>query len=314
MGGGAKQLTFPVGKDQIPAVGLGTWKSESGDVGKAVVEAIKCGYKHIDCAAAYNNEDEVGRALQEAWTTTAVKREEVWITSKLWNDFHKAEDVEKACRKSLEDLQLSYLDLYLIHWPVTGNKGPTLDPPIEETWHAMEKLVEKGLVKNIGVSNFSRKKLKELLSYAKIRPAVNQVEAHPYFMNRLLFEYCQSEGIHVTAYSPMGSPDSADMLERKGPVLLEDDRLKAIAEKVGKSTGQVLIRWAVQRGTSTIPKSVHAERIRSNLEVFDWSLSDEDMKALSSFNENTRQLGPKFFLSEEGPYKTADDVWDGDDE
>jgi len=304
-----------VGKDEMPIIGLGTWKSEEGEVGAAVKEALRAGYRHIDCAFIYGNEEEIGRAFEEIWKEGKIKREDVWITSKLWNDYHKKDDVEKMCRESLKRLRLEYLDLYLIHWPVvTDNKGKQLNPPIKETWQAMEQLVEKGLVKHIGLSNFSRKKTADVLSYAKIKPEMVQVEAHPYFQNRKLFEYLKENGIPMTAYSPLGSPDSAHMSDRTTPPLLEDKTVKEIAKKLDKNPGQVLIRWAIQRGTAVIPKSVHSERIRSNLDVFDWSIPEEDFNKLCNFKRNERYIDGGFFVSEDGPYPNVKAIWDDDNE
>lgn len=190
----------------IPAVGLGTWNSvKEGEVQAAVAAAVSAGYRHIDCAWVYKNEKEIGVAFNEIFTSGTVKREDMFITSKLWNDFHAKEDVEKMCRTTLSDLQLTYLDLYLIHWPVTGVEGEELTPTIKETWLAMEELVAKGLVKTIGVSNFSAKRLRAMKEYATIFPAVNQVELHPQWRQAELLTACAEMGVHVTAYSPLGS-------------------------------------------------------------------------------------------------------------
>lgn len=296
----------------IPVVGLGTWKSEKGQVRTAVIEAIRAGYRHIDAAAVYGNEAEVGDALNQVWSEGVVTREDVFVTSKLWNTDHGR--VRGACLKTLKDLQLNYLDLYLIHWPYSGRPGPSVAPPLAATWAAMEALVDEGLVRAIGVSNFSVKKTAALIEGARVVPAVNQVEAHPYWRNQELIDFCHSKSIHVTAYSPLGSPDSAGIMQRADdtPSVMRDPLVVQIAQRTGKSVAQVLIRWAVQRGTSVLPKSVHPERIAANFDVFDWQLSDADFKALSSLELQMRMLPGDFVLdAETGPYKTREDLWDG---
>ncbi|KAK9807822.1 hypothetical protein WJX72_010273 [[Myrmecia] bisecta] len=298
---------------EIPIVGMGTWKSKPGEVGEAVKTALRAGYRHIDCAYIYKNEPEVGEAFQTIWKEGKVKREEVFITSKLWNSEHAAENVAKACRQTLKDLQLDYLDNYLIHWPQTGNEGPEVQPPIQETWQAMEKLVDEGLVRSIGLSNFSVKKTEAVLSYARIQPSIVQVEIHPYFRNDYLVKFCKEKGIHVTAYSPLGSPDSSAMYKRENvPWVLQDKEVQAVADKLGKSAGQVLIRWAIQHGTSVIPKSIKPERIRQNLDVLDWEIPQEDFQKLSSLQFQMRMLDGAECVKENGPYKSINDVWDGE--
>lgn len=288
----------------MPKVGLGTWKSAPGQVKQAVMAALDSGYRHIDCAAAYSNEQEVGEALAlRIGPGKALQREEVFVTSKLWNTKHEPEDVEAACMTTLADLGLSYLDLYLMHWPMAFQRGKELmpwredgsvrysDTHYKDTWKAMENLVDKGLVKAIGVSNFNARQINDILNMAKHKPVVNQVECHPYLSQAALITHCRSLGICVTAYSPLGSGDRP-WASPDEPALLEDTELKAIAQRYKKSTAQIILRWHIQRGVTCIPKSVTASRIEQNLQVFDFSLSEEDVSLINSFNRNERFIVP----------------------
>jgi len=290
----------------IPLLGFGTWKSKPNEVGDAVRIALEVGYRHIDCAAIYLNEDEIGRSFHDVFSKGKIKREEVFITSKLWNTNFRKEHVRAACENTLKNLQLSYLDLYLVHWPIPfefttidlkpvwhkDSKGlPKLDKiSIQETWHEMEKLLEAGLVKNIGVSNFPCALFNDLLGYAKVVPAANQVEVTPYLVQSHLQRYLDERGVHVTAYSPLGMGTRDNYYEgvEKGPLVLEDPKLHELAKKYNKSLAQVIIRWNIQHGRSVIPKSVKESRIRENFNVFDFSLSEEDVKAIDALDKNYR--------------------------
>merc|ERR1712088_1124161 len=254
------------------------------------------GYRHLDCASAYGNEKEVAAGIK----ASGVARQEIFVTSKLWNNKHHPDDVEAACRKTLSDLGLDYLDLYLIHWPHAFKRGEDAFPKKEngdviydetihptDTWFAMEKLVEKGLVKSIGVSNFNSNQIEDILARGSIKPVTNQVECHPYLGQAKLLDFCRARGITITAYSPLGSPDRP-WAKPGEPLLLDDPKIKAIASKHSKTAAQVVIRWQVQRGVVVIPKSVTSSRIEENGNIFDFQLSEEETKEMESFDCNGR--------------------------
>ena len=303
----------------MPAIGLGTWKSEKGKVEEAVKIALNEGYRHIDCAATYGNEAEIGNAFSEVFSEGKIKREEVWVTSKLWNDSHRKEDVIPALKQTLKDLQLEYLDLYLIHWPVAFKKGvgfPEKDEdylsleevPVIETWNAMIEAKNQGLVKHIGVSNFSSKKLEDLMSKTDDHPELNQVELHPFLQQDSLLEYCKKNNIHLTAYSPLGSGDRMQEMKAKNePSLLEEPVIKKIAEKHSASPGQVLIKWSVERGTAVIPKSTSKGHIISNLESDKIALDSKDMEEIKKLDRHFRYVNGEFFITENNPYENIFD-------
>ncbi|KAF2116460.1 NADP-dependent oxidoreductase domain-containing protein [Lophiotrema nucula] len=270
----ALQRTFKLNSGYaIPAIGLGTWQSAPNEVEAAVIEALKVGYRHIDAAAIYGNEAEVGRGIKKS----GVPRSEIFITGKLWNTDHEPCRVEAAVDETLRDLQTDYLDLFLIHWPVPLRYTPdksqpvnaetglidVIDVPDEVTWAAMEELVSKGKVRSIGVSNFTRERIEHISKTAKIVPAVNQIEAHPYLQQRDLLSWAQENGIVIAGYSPLGNNIYSIPRAVDDPVVVET------AKALGKSPAQLLISWAVQRGTVVLPKSVTASRIADNFEDFE---------------------------------------------
>jgi alcohol dehydrogenase (NADP+) len=315
-----KMLAFSNG-DQMPIVGLGTWKSAPGEVYAAVREAIRIGYRHIDCAMVYGNEVEIGNAIRDAIGERQVVREQLWITSKLWCNAHGRENVASALTKTLKDLSLAYLDLYLIHWPIAvkpGARSPlsaadflsAAEAPLQATWEGMEAAVHAGLARHIGVSNFSVKKLRELIGQCKIKPEVDQVELHPLLQQPELVGFCAAQGIHMTAWAPLGSPDRPATVKAPGaPVLLDNPVIKSIAQSLGCTPAQVLIAWHVQRGISTIPKSVTPSRLRENLAAAEIKLRGADMERIAGLNQNYRYIDGSFWVVEGGPW-TLQSIWD----
>ena len=305
----------------MPALGLGTWKSAPGEVGAAVEEAIRIGYRHIDCAAIYANEAEIGEALARCFAAGVVAREDLWITSKLWNDCHAPEHVGPALEQTLARLGLDYLDLYLVHWPVALRHGKLLpeqpedfvalsEIPLAATWAAMEDVAADGLARNIGVSNFSARKLEELIDDARVLPAVDQVELHPYLQQPALLDVCDRLGVVLTAYSPLGSGDRpARLREPDEPRLLDDPGIAAIAAAHGVSPAQVLIAWAIARGTAVIPKSVDPGRLAQNFAAAELRLSKADMAAIAELDRARRYVSGSFWAMPGGPYTLAS-LWD----
>lgn len=307
--------------DGIPLLGLGTWKSEPGEVGAAVREAVRIGYRHLDCSPIYGNEAEIGAALEECFAEGLVSREDMWITSKLWNNAHAREEVGPAIERTLADLGLEYLDLYLIHWPVALRPGveypetpeelvPLEEIPLEVTWRAMETVVHGGLSRHIGVSNFSAAKIRSLLEAGNVRPEVNQVELHPYLQQAELLDFCRREEIHVTAYSPLGSGDRPEHLkDADEPILLDDPVIRDIAATHGTTPAQVLIAWALCRRTSVIPKSVRADRLAENLAAAELELEPEDVERIAGLDRGHRYLTGEIWTRGKSPY-TAESLWD----
>lgn len=250
----------------IPVIGFGTWQTPDGDTAiNAVKYAIDCGYRHIDAAAVYGNERSVGEGI----TRSGIAREEIFVTSKVWNTERGYDTTMKAFDKTLNDLQLDYLDLYLIHWPAVAGQFENWRQINAETWHAMETLYKEGKIRAIGVSNFLPHHLEALLDNATIKPMVNQIEFHPGFMQQECVDFCRAHEILVEAWSPLGTGR-----------MLTNETLKNIAAKYEKSVAQLCVRWVLQHGILPLPKSVTPERIHENLDVFGFEISDEDMQVI----------------------------------
>ncbi|WVQ63451.1 uncharacterized protein L199_001604 [Kwoniella botswanensis] len=281
-------VTLPSG-DRMPLVGLGCWQSEPEALTKAVAHAIKVGYRHIDGATIYGNEKALGEGIKQS----GVNRKDLWVTTKLWNDDHRPEDVIKACKRSLESLGLDYIDLWLMHYPAATDTNPNdyndikvLDIPYTETWKAMEECVEKGLVKNIGISNYSKIELENLWNNCRIKPAVHQLERHPYLPQNAFMKYHKEIGLHVTAYSPLGNTNPSFADRDSLPPIQKNSAVVALAEKYGISPANVLISLQVSEGCSVLPKSVTPKRIEENLKVV--QLSEEDIKSIADATKGQR--------------------------
>ena len=312
---------------QMPAIGLGTFGSDhvaGAEVAAAVRDAATVGYRHFDCAAVYRNEALIGAALQEV-IATGVRREELWITSKLWNDSHAEEDVIPAFRQSLADLRLDYLDLYLIHWPFPNHHAPGVDvtsrdhkaqPYIHanymKTWRQLEKLVDQGLVRHIGTSNMTIPKLELLLRDARIKPAVNEMELHPHFQQPELFDYVRGHGIEPIGYSPIGSPARPARDRTPGDsVDIEDPVIVRIAARLGVHPAVVCVKWAVQRGQTPIPFSTKRRNCLANLQgIVGEPLSDTDMADIAGIDRGCRLIKGQVFLWKEA--QDWRDLWDED--
>ncbi|KAK2148158.1 hypothetical protein LSH36_512g03065 [Paralvinella palmiformis] len=287
----------------MPLIGLGTWKSEPGKVANAVKVAIDCGYRMLDCAYVYGNEGEIGEALKGIFSSGKIKREDLFIISKLWNSRHSPSDVKPSIQESLSLLGLTYFDLYLIHWPYAYKPGKDLFPEDEhgrmccidinyiDTWKALEKCVDEGLVKYIGLSNFNSKQIQDVIDNSRIKPANLQIEIHPYFSQEKLVQFAKKHGLTVTAYSPLASADRP-WIWPNDPTLLEEPQLKEIAAKHKKTPAQVVLRWLLHRNIAVIPKSVTPSRIKENFEIMDFKLSDGEIGIVNSLDRNFRLICP----------------------
>ncbi|KAM3077905.1 D-xylose reductase [Clarireedia jacksonii] len=302
----------------MPQVGFGLWKVDKKTCADTVYNAIKTGYRLFDGACDYGNEKEAGEGVKRAISEGLVQRSDLFIVSKLWNSFHDQERVGPIAKKQLADWGIDYFDLYIMHFPVAlryvdpevryppgweySDKAGDVQQSkatIQETWQAMEKLVDEGLAKSIGVSNFQGALLIDLLRYARVRPATLQIEHHPYLVQETLLKLAESEGIAVTAYSSFGPQSFVELgwdSAHNTPTLFEHDVIKKIADKTKKSTAQVLLRWATQRGLAVIPKSNNQSRLEANLHVTDFDLEADDIKAISALDRNLRFNNPTDYL------------------
>jgi len=303
--------------NDIYKVGLGLWKLPESECAEIVYNAIKIGYRQLDSACDYGNEVEVGQGIARAISEGICTREELKITSKLWNTFHAKEHVPLALEKTLADLGLTYLDAYLIHFPIAQPYVPieTRYPPewifnpdadtaemliepvsLQETWHAMESLQESGLVKEIGVCNYNSGLLNDLMAYAKIKPSQLQIESHPYLTQERLIKLAKSYNISVTAFSPLGALSYVELdMANQSETVLEQDAVVKAATRLNKTPAQIVLRWGVQRGCSIIPKSSNLNRLKENISIFDFSLSTEEMNDISQLNLNKRFNDPGHF-------------------
>ncbi len=312
---------------KMPAIGLGTFGSDSvsaEDVAKAVYGAAQVGYRHFDCASVYGNEDKIGEVFQKL-ISGGISREDMFVTSKVWNDMHKPEDVKKSCKKSLSDLKLDYLDMYLVHWPFPNFHPPKCDvnsrskdarPYIHsefmETWSAMEDLYKEGLVRHIGTSNMTEAKMELLLRDAKVKPFVNEMELHPHFQQKKFYEYLKSKGIEIIGYCPIGSPGRPERDRTAEDTCdIQDEVLVEVARRHNIHPAALCVKWAVQRGHTPIPFSTNPKNYTANImSLFSEPLSDDEMLAISNVDKNCRLIKGQVFLWKEN--QSWEDLWDLD--
>ena len=319
-----------VGKSKMPSVGLGLWKLDQPETADIIVNGVKSGYRHLDSAADYGNEIQVGEGIKQSLSQGICRREDLWVTSKLWNTFHRPEHVLPACEKSLRDLSTDYIDLYLIHFPISlkyvafdkryppewiydptaENPRMHIDPvPLSETWHAMEGLVEKGLVKEIGVCNYNSSLLHDLMAYASIKPAMLQIESHPFLTQEKLIKTAKNYGIAVTCFSPLGALSYMELeMADQNESVLNENAVKVAAKRLNRTPAQVVLRWGLQRGTAVIPKTSKKERLIENQSLFDFELSNQEMSDISNLNVDRRFNDPGVFC--ESAFNTFFPIYD----
>ena len=303
--------------DAIPSIGMGMWKVAPEDCARVVRDAIEVGYRHFDCACDYANEVAVGQGVREAIDAGLCTREDLWLTSKLWNTYHAREHTRPACERSLKDLGIEYFDLYLIHFPIAQRfvpfetryppewlyepeaESPVMEMakvPMHETWRGMEELVREDLARNIGVCNVGTSQLRDLIAGAEIPPAVLQVESHPYLTQGKLLRFCEAQQIVYTAFSPLGALSYFSLgMAEDGEAVIENPMIAEIAKRLKRTPAQIVLRWGLQRGTAIIPKSERRERMQENLALFDFELTTADMQAISDLNQNRRFNDPGDF-------------------
>ncbi|PQQ02739.1 non-functional NADPH-dependent codeinone reductase 2 [Prunus yedoensis var. nudiflora] len=313
-------LGSSIGPKSMPVLAFGTATDniQPNLLKTAVLEAIKLGYRHFDTAAIYGSEQTLGEAIKEALKLGLVaSRDQLFITSKLWSNDAHPHLVIPALKKSLENLQLEYLDLYLIHWPISAKPGKLVYPLVnlmpmdfKGVWAAMEESQRLGLTKSIGVSNFSSKKIETLLSFATIPPSVNQVEMSPFWQQKKLRDFCKANGIVVTAFSPLGARGTSWGTNH----VLESKVLQDIAEARGKTIAQVCIRWVYQAGATLAVKSYNKERLKQNLQVFDWELSEDDLNKINHIPQHKMMVREELVSADgsSSPYKSVEEFWDGE--
>lgn len=302
---------------QMPVIGLGLWKIDKQHVANVVVAAIKAGYRHLDSACDYGNEKEVGEGIRRAIDEGLCTREDLWVTSKLWNTYHAREHVVMAMDQTLHDLGLDYLDLYLVHFPIAlefvpfetryppewvfdpADSLPMMKPaavPLHETWQAMETLVDAGLARHIGVCNYGVSLVRDMLNYARIPPAVLQIESHPYLTQDKLLRFCKEQDIAVTAFSPLGASSYLELgMAQENESVLQQSAVLEIAKQHGKTPAQIVLRWGLQRGNSIIPKTSRIERLTENAAIFNFELTHEQMSQITALNRNQRFNDPGVF-------------------
>ncbi|CAI7600946.1 unnamed protein product [Penicillium viridicatum] len=275
----------------IPPLGLGTWQIPKSKASAVVKFAIEKGYRHIDAALIYGNEKEVGEGIVQS----GIPRSSLWVTGKIWNDAHEPSSVRPAVVKTLEDLGLEYLDLYLMHWPVafkpdTGHKDVIDNVNILETWWAMEELVKEGLVRQIGVSNFNQAQVEQILRHARVRPSVHEFETHPYLQQTVFVNWNLARGLRVIAYSPLGNMNP--IYNSSDTPLLQDPFLISLARKNGITVAQLALSWGMHRGVVVIPKSEHEDRVLENLQAQHVRLADDNFQAINAYDRKTRFNNP----------------------
>ena len=302
---------------EVPSVGLGFWKIPKPMTGDVLFDAVSIGYRHLDCACDYGNESEAGDGLRRVWNETDVRRDDLWVTSKLWNTYHRPEHVASACQRSLDDLGLDHLDLYMIHFPISQRFVPfderyppewffdphaespqmELDPvPIVETWQAMVELRDRGLVRHVGVCNFGTSLLRDLLASTETPPEMLQIELHPKLCQNRLLRYCREQQIAVTAFSPLGATSYVSIgMAAESDSLLNDPQVQSVASDIGRTPAQGLLRGGLQRGTAVITKSQSPDHLRDNLALFDFELDAAQMESLTSLDQHRRYNDPGDF-------------------